>query len=227
MGSKLSPLYLDSCFDVLNEIPVQLKQYLNDLTNLNKTYVNGLNEIDNVWEDYIKSKKNKSTSNLMKTRNSIKSSAEKLIKISKKKVKISDFSYTLIDNQINKLDKDLLRFENQLKDDKILFRMLNAENLDKYQQTLFNKENNKSHNYSLTDAEASRLPLLLMSCSETIDMPIDENEPRYCYCNKVSYGLMIGCDNEECMLEWFHYECAGIKTQPKGKWYCNNCLLKN
>lgn len=24
----------------------------------------------------------------------------------------------------------------------------------------------------------------------------DPNEPRYCYCNEVSYGEMVGCDND-------------------------------
>ena len=29
------------------------------------------------------------------------------------------------------------------------------------------------------------------------DMPIDENEPRYCVCNNVSYGNMVACDNRD------------------------------
>ena len=27
--------------------------------------------------------------------------------------------------------------------------------------------------------------------------PLDPNEPTYCLCNQVSFGEMIGCDNEE------------------------------
>lgn len=34
------------------------------------------------------------------------------------------------------------------------------------------------------------------------DMPIDPNEPRYCYCNQVSFGDMVACDNDDCPLEW-------------------------
>ncbi|KAG2366766.1 hypothetical protein BDR07DRAFT_1395063 [Suillus spraguei] len=30
----------------------------------------------------------------------------------------------------------------------------------------------------------------------------DPNEPRYCYCNQVSYETMIACDNDACKLEW-------------------------
>ncbi|RXK42421.1 hypothetical protein M231_00411 [Tremella mesenterica] len=51
----------------------------------------------------------------------------------------------------------------------------------------------------------------------------DPSEPRYCYCNQVSHGQMIGCDNDDCPLEWFHLGCTGLKTPPQGKWYCNIC----
>lgn len=38
----------------------------------------------------------------------------------------------------------------------------------------------------------------------------DPNEPVYCYCRQVSYGEMVGCDNPECSIEWFHFECVGL-----------------
>ncbi|XP_059148615.1 inhibitor of growth protein 3-like isoform X2 [Physella acuta] len=51
----------------------------------------------------------------------------------------------------------------------------------------------------------------------------DPNEPRYCLCNQVSYGEMVGCDNNDCPIEWFHYGCVGLSQAPKGKWYCPQC----
>lgn len=51
----------------------------------------------------------------------------------------------------------------------------------------------------------------------------DPNEPRYCVCNQVSYGEMVGCDNTKCALEWFHYECVNLTEAPKGKWFCPQC----
>ena len=70
------------------------------------------------------------------------------------------------------------------------------------------------------------------------------NEPRYCYCDSVSYGEMIFCENKEvtsiiiidymnksyiffnlqCPYQWFHYECVGIKVPPDGSWFCPTCL---
>ncbi|KAI8086274.1 uncharacterized protein BX664DRAFT_335391 [Halteromyces radiatus] len=55
------------------------------------------------------------------------------------------------------------------------------------------------------------------------DLPIDPNEPVYCYCRMVSYGEMVACDNDECDIEWFHLDCVGLRAPPKGKWYCKNC----
>lgn len=52
--------------------------------------------------------------------------------------------------------------------------------------------------------------------------PVEE-EPQetYCFCNNVSYGAMIACDNDSCPMEWFHYGCVGITKPPNGKWYCS------
>ncbi|XP_078513666.1 inhibitor of growth protein 1 isoform X3 [Lissotriton helveticus] len=59
------------------------------------------------------------------------------------------------------------------------------------------------------------------------DLPIDPNEPTYCLCNQVSYGEMIGCDNDECPIEWFHFSCVSLNHKPKGKWYCPKCRGEN
>ncbi|KAF7551509.1 hypothetical protein G7046_g7707 [Stylonectria norvegica] len=57
--------------------------------------------------------------------------------------------------------------------------------------------------------------------------PVDPNEPRYCSCNRVSFGRMIMCDNEACTLEWFHLECVGLSAIPARttKWYCPECRV--
>lgn len=51
-----------------------------------------------------------------------------------------------------------------------------------------------------------------------------ENEPAYCICNKPSAGNMVGCDNPDCTIEWFHFECVGLKAEPEGEWYCPLCV---
>ncbi|GAA6013434.1 hypothetical protein JCM10207_008843 [Rhodosporidiobolus poonsookiae] len=45
----------------------------------------------------------------------------------------------------------------------------------------------------------------------------------YCFCQRVSFGEMIGCDNDECEHEWFHLPCVGLKSIPEGRWFCDEC----
>ncbi|CAE6486701.1 unnamed protein product [Rhizoctonia solani] len=47
----------------------------------------------------------------------------------------------------------------------------------------------------------------------------------YCFCNEKSYGEMIGCDNGNCAIQWFHMDCVGLKppVPPDMKWYCSRC----
>ena len=53
------------------------------------------------------------------------------------------------------------------------------------------------------------LPMLLTSDCTTI-----------CWCGGKE-GNMVACDNPMCETEWFHFECAGLKLKPRGKWFCS------
>ncbi|POS85776.1 hypothetical protein EPUL_003485, partial [Erysiphe pulchra] len=56
---------------------------------------------------------------------------------------------------------------------------------------------------------------------------IDPAEPRYCNCNRVSFGVMIACEGQNCEKEWFHIECVGLLDVPPRttKWYCPSCRV--
>jgi hypothetical protein len=58
-------------------------------------------------------------------------------------------------------------------------------------------------------------------------MPIDPNEPLYCYCQQVSHGQMVCCDDNDCEREWFHFQCVGLTEEPNGVWYCPDCSIKH
>ena len=45
----------------------------------------------------------------------------------------------------------------------------------------------------------------------------------FCYCRQPESDEMIGCDNEQCKMEWFHFKCLKLNKAPKGKWYCPDC----
>ena len=48
-------------------------------------------------------------------------------------------------------------------------------------------------------------------------------EPMYCTCGRPSFGDMVGCDNPDCAIEWFHFECVGLHASPTGEWLCHVC----
>ena len=54
-----------------------------------------------------------------------------------------------------------------------------------------------------------------------------EDEKLWCICKKPSSGEMIGCDNPDCKVEWFHFECMHIRRAPKGDWFCIECRSGN
>jgi hypothetical protein len=33
-------------------------------------------------------------------------------------------------------------------------------------------------------------------------LKVDPNEPVYCFCQRVAFGEMVGCDNDDCAREW-------------------------
>lgn len=54
---------------------------------------------------------------------------------------------------------------------------------------------------------------------------MDPNEPVYCFCRRISFGDMVGCENPDCTIEWFHFSCVGLTEEPK-VWYCDDCKSK-
>lgn len=60
---------------------------------------------------------------------------------------------------------------------------------------------------------------------EAAAVGMDGEDEIYCICRQVSFGNMIGCDNEDCKIEWFHYDCVGLTEppDPKSLWFCPDC----
>ena len=52
----------------------------------------------------------------------------------------------------------------------------------------------------------------------------DDGIERWCTCHKPDTGeLMIGCDNDDCPIQWYHGRCIGLDTAPEGDWLCATC----
>uniref|UniRef100_A0A6G1SJN4 Inhibitor of growth protein n=1 Tax=Aceria tosichella TaxID=561515 RepID=A0A6G1SJN4_9ACAR len=113
-------------------------------------------------------------------------------------------------------------------------RLKIREELEEFNQKLqslgFDKSQVAEQTYTLIDNTVNQLVRLANPKNEETDakplglaMPIDPDEPKYCFCRGVSYGDMIACDNKDCPTEWFHIGCVNLRTIPSGKWYCVQC----
>jgi len=110
-------------------------------------------------------------------------------------------------------------------------RLQDTNNISKRKGTIIRNSflnNNHSLNPSDSDESSTNNYILLSNKfdNETNilgNFPGTIDERRYCFCNEMSYGDMIACDNPNCCREWFHYSCVGIITPPKGKWFCTDC----
>jgi len=74
-----------------------------------------------------------------------------------------------------------------------------------------------------TDSDSGNLVIELPKFVE--QKAVQSTERLYCHCrcpyDEVSE--MIACDNPNCRVEWFHFDCVGITVAPKGNWYCPDC----
>ncbi|KAJ7269345.1 hypothetical protein B0H12DRAFT_1095288 [Mycena haematopus] len=61
---------------------------------------------------------------------------------------------------------------------------------------------------------------------EAGDGEADGDDKPYCFCQRVSFGQMIACDDSNCQWEWFHIACIGLTTPPDGRWFCDACRTK-
>lgn len=139
--------------------------------------------------------------------------------IANEKISLATQTYTMVDNHIQRLDKYLKKFEEELRRESEIVRGSVAAEQRIDASGRVGKE---------SDTKTTEKKLELeQPVSMDLDLPIDPNEPTYCYCNQVSFGNMVACDNPDCKIEWFHFECVGIKERPKGKWYCPDCAAFN
>lgn len=154
------------------------------------------------------------------------------------KVQIAMQMYEMVDKHIRRLDADLSRFEMELQLKDPSGRSASVASLSDLQtppQPLKSRKRGldsvgggaRKKKASISDEPGPSgigSPATLTSgTTDVLDMPVDPNEPTYCLCHQVSFGEMIGCDNADCPIEWFHFQCVGLAAKPKGKWYCPRC----
>jgi hypothetical protein len=203
-----------------------------------------LKEIEVNSADYKAKVKDLSKAERKERLTKIQETFQKAREYSDDKVQIAMQMYEMVDKHIRRLDSDLSRFEQELKMKEPGMRRTSISSIAEMAPPSLHNKGRKRSTINET-AGGSRKKKLVSTSEEpgtsvnsqvphsvpsgaggptdVLDMPVDPNEPTYCLCHQVSFGEMIGCDNPECPIEWFHFQCVGLTSKPKGKWYCPKC----
>ncbi|XP_038855370.1 inhibitor of growth protein 5-like isoform X2 [Salvelinus namaycush] len=214
-------IYLEHYLDSIENLPCELQRNFTLMQDLDNRTEEKKGEIDKLAEEYISSVRNLASEQRVEHLQKIQSAYSKCKEFSDDKVQLAMQTYEMVDKHIRRLDADLARFENELKEKLEVSgyespegRGLKSKQGDCWWEILL------QHIYDSPGLSSALLP---MQPSDVLDMPVDPNEPTYCLCHQVSYGEMIGCDNPDCPIEWFHFACVDLATKPKGKWFCPRC----
>ncbi|XP_074039917.1 uncharacterized protein isoform X1 [Leptinotarsa decemlineata] len=53
------------------------------------------------------------------------------------------------------------------------------------------------------------------------------NITKWCFCKTIDDGRpMVQCDNEGCLITFFHIDCVNLSEVPKTTWICSRCYTK-
>jgi len=150
------------------------------------------------------------------------------IRIADEKVALASQAYELVDSHIQQLDQYLKKYDQDLRREResVATTGSSVQNVDSNVKPAKGSESGRGGRKKtrLGATTAATTAAAANPTSMDLDLPVDPNEPTYCFCNQVSYGEMVACDNPNCKIEWFHYGCVGLNQQPKGKWYCSECV---
>jgi len=238
-------MYLEHYLDSLESLPAEMHKNFNTMRDLDQKSQDLMKKIDKHASDYLNKVRHMSPEKRTNQLNQIESMFSQSREFGDGKVMLAMQTYEMVDKHIRKLDAELARFEADIKDKSNGRQKDNAEGNSAAKKKGENKKKRKSNKEEFEDeipkkkkkkgvqpeeeeAEMQQAmspfqSVLAAHPSDVLDMPVDPNEPTYCLCNQVSYGEMIGCDNLDCPIEWFHFACVQLKIKPKGKWYCPRC----
>ncbi|CAG5108022.1 Oidioi.mRNA.OKI2018_I69.chr1.g3600.t1.cds [Oikopleura dioica] len=199
-----SVLYLEQFIESLDPLPGELAKSFKDMREMDVKVEQQKALAENMTNDYNKRAHEMAEKEMRDHVKQIEAAWQNAAKWQDEKVSLATATYEMVDKHIRRLDSDLSRFESELAE---------RGGLDSASPTSDKRKRGRpeeGENYQL-------------AAQDVLDMPVDPNEPTYCSCHQVSYGEMIGCDNPDCPIEWFHFGCVGLVQKPKGKWYCARC----
>ncbi|CAI9617949.1 unnamed protein product [Staurois parvus] len=238
-------MYLEHYLDSIENLPFELQRNFQLMRDLDQRTEDLKCQIDRLSSQYMSNARTLSSEEKLQLLRQVQEAYGKCKEYGDDKVQLAMQTYEMVDKHIRRLDTDLARFEADLKEKHIEssdYDSCSSKGKKKgrgQKEKKAPKVKSKVKNSDDETAKSGQKKIKLVQTrteygtpatnftkvhpSDVLDMPVDPNEPTYCLCHQVSYGEMIGCDNPDCSIEWFHFACVGLATKPRGKWYCPRC----
>eukprot|EP00011_Vannellida_sp_DIVA3-517-6-12_P006151 CAMPEP_0114625028 /NCGR_PEP_ID=MMETSP0168-20121206/11064_1 /TAXON_ID=95228 ORGANISM="Vannella sp., Strain DIVA3 517/6/12" /NCGR_SAMPLE_ID=MMETSP0168 /ASSEMBLY_ACC=CAM_ASM_000044 /LENGTH=240 /DNA_ID=CAMNT_0001836307 /DNA_START=22 /DNA_END=744 /DNA_ORIENTATION=+ len=218
--------YLETYLESIGTLPTEIKRNFTLIKELDQRTKETHKAIEDASTECLRRTSNSSLAKRKEARDQVRQLYAKCQEYADEKVSLAMQTYELVDKHIRRLDLDLRKFEHELESQghrpspgRPPKRKLGA-----HQDSPASKKRLSASTERKKSSLASPIARPIPSLSVSLDMPIDPNEPVYCFCKRVSFGEMVGCDNPECRVEWFHFECVGLTQSPKGRWLCPECV---
>ena len=234
----------------INEFKNSISANQSNINNLSKEYEINKSKL----EKLIKSHSHKKSNSKEKIPKNLEEKYNKFNSLCQQCLNLANESYFMVDNEIKKTNKQIekLKFEIDSSDANA-FSFLNYSmnkqfdeiyNTQKFGVGKRNRTKSKSGNLKIKKLKTGKIYKKKFSGNlensekigedsgwedvtyQELDGKIGPKETTYCFCNYISYGNMIKCDNSNCEKKWFHFHCVGLKNQPKGKWFCSEQCAK-
>lgn len=144
-----------------------------------------------------------------------------IVRLSEEKMNRAQQVYDYIDQHIRKLDKDLRSFDAEVAKERQRLGLPPAAETSIVPSVTgpVTEGTRKKRGRSTTVGDGDSAAALTSEEMYQQALAVaDPTEPKYCYCNRISFGEMIACEHPDCPIEWFHFECVGLNSEnrPKG-----------
>ncbi|VIO98008.1 PHD-finger family protein [Brugia malayi] len=226
---------LDHYLDNLSTLPRDLAKNLQGIRKYDMECHKRSAEIDRKLRVFVKSCQRMPKNASVSFNKEIMTLFAEIERLSNEKIRLASDTYELVDKHIRRLDNDSVKLQATIRQ-KYLDAAAAAEAkanksgdemLDRKRKTIAGRKDKKKlkeDSWSQKSTASVSAPFQpFLDAPSVMEMPVDPNEPTYCICHQVSHGQMIMCDNKQCPIEWFHFQCVGLTEAPKGKWYCERC----
>jgi hypothetical protein len=216
-------IYMTQAVGDLQELPVQTSktlQMIRRLDNISNSLCRKLDQMSTAYGSGD-SKSNKTlAANISSMGKIVEEIAERKIALSLSNYDLIDEHVRILDKQIDVVDKALYRQNCPYPSPLSLSSSARADGHSKSKLHAVDTDEDSNDNCNEAGDKSKKKRNRKESVIDVVE------EPVYCLCQRVAFGDMVACDNEDCPIEWFHYPCVGLTKQPKNAWLCPKCRPK-